>query len=73
MSSIMNYIVDEDLINKDPNGFLLDLNDWSEEIAQDLATEEGITLSDEHWQVVNFLRQHYSLAVHLMFACWSRF
>lgn len=59
MSSIMNYIVDEDLINKDPNGFLLDLNDWSDEIARDIANEEGITLGDEHWQVVNFLRQHY--------------
>lgn len=59
MSSIMNYIVDEDLINTDPNGFLLDLNDWSEEIAQSLAAEEGISLSDEHWQVVNFLRKHY--------------
>lgn len=40
-------------------GGLLELGDWSEQIAQDLAAEEGITLSKEHWDVINFLRDHY--------------
>lgn len=50
------------IINREGNApevDLLDLGDWSEQIAQDLAGEEGITLSKEHWDVINFLRGHY--------------
>jgi len=35
-----------------------DFNDWSEEIARQLATEEKIQLSDAHWDVIYFLRHH---------------
>ena len=59
MADIMKYIVDDSLIDTDPNGYLLDLKDWSEAIAAALAKEEGIELTDAHWQVVHFLRDHY--------------
>ncbi len=42
------------------NGYLVDLNDWDEAVAQHLATEEGIeTLTDQHWDVLNYLRDEY--------------
>ena len=47
------------IINSEGNTPELDLGDWSEQIAQELAGEEGITLSNEHWDVINFLRDHY--------------
>lgn len=50
------------IINREGNtmeGGLLDIGDWSEQIAQDLAEEESITLSKEHWDIINFLRDHY--------------
>jgi tRNA 2-thiouridine synthesizing protein E len=50
------------IINREgntPEVDLLEFGDWSEQIAQDLAGEEGITLSKEHWDVINFLRDHY--------------
>lgn len=59
MADIMKYIINESLIDTDPNGYLLDLNDWSESIAIALAKEEGVELMDAHWQVVHFLRDHY--------------
>lgn len=31
---------------------------WNEALAESLAAEEGISLSDEHWRVIRFLR-HY--------------
>jgi len=37
----------------------LALENWSEEVAQKLAEEQGITLSKEHWNVINFLHDHY--------------
>lgn len=39
-------------------GFMTDPSEWSREIAADLAREEGIeTLTDAHWQVIDFCRQ----------------
>ncbi len=35
------------------------LGPWSEKIATDLATEEGITLTPAHWEVIESLRNHY--------------
>jgi TusE/DsrC/DsvC family sulfur relay protein len=60
MADILKYIVDEDLIDTDPNGYLLRLEDWSEDIARTLAKDEGITLSEDHWEIVRFLRNYYS-------------
>ena len=43
----------------DKEGFLVDLHDWNEAVASELAAAEGITLSEEHWQVIQLLRQFY--------------
>lgn len=59
MPDIMKFIMNESSIESDPNGYLLSLEDWSEEIASQLANEEGIELSDAHWEIVNFLRNYY--------------
>jgi tRNA 2-thiouridine synthesizing protein E len=42
----------------DADGNLTDLNEWNEEIAVELAKEEGIEqLNEKHWQVINFMRK----------------
>lgn len=39
-------------------GFLLDPNQWSKEIAVEIAKEEGILeLTPAHWKVIDFCRQ----------------
>jgi tRNA 2-thiouridine synthesizing protein E len=43
----------------DSEGYLLDLQDWSEDFARALAAEEGLPLTGEHWQVIHFLREHW--------------
>ena len=41
-------------------GFLTDPGAWSKEIAVELASEEGINvLTENHWKVIDFLRQYY--------------
>lgn len=40
-------------------GFLVNLDDWNEEIAQVIADEEGISLTQEHWDVINYLRDEF--------------
>ncbi|MCE0732079.1 TusE/DsrC/DsvC family sulfur relay protein [Halomonas sp. G15] len=44
----------------DPEGFLVNMGDWSPEVAERLAEEEGIVLSKEHWEVLRVLREFYA-------------
>ncbi len=47
-------------IELDDDGYLKDPSDWSEDIARELAHEEGIgDLTDRHWAVVNLMRKEY--------------
>ncbi|NOZ82265.1 MAG: TusE/DsrC/DsvC family sulfur relay protein [Euryarchaeota archaeon] len=43
----------------DEDGFLKDPSQWDKEVAEAFAREEGIELTDEHWEIVNFLREYY--------------
>ena len=37
-------------------GYLIDASQWSKEIAAEMAKEEGIELTDKHYEVLEFLR-----------------
>lgn len=43
----------------DKEGFLIDLETWSEAIAKTIAQSEGIQLSAEHWEIIYLLRDFY--------------
>jgi TusE/DsrC/DsvC family sulfur relay protein len=43
----------------DAEGYLTDLSAWNPEFAGAMAANEGLALSDEHWQVIHFLREYY--------------
>ncbi|MFC2993225.1 TusE/DsrC/DsvC family sulfur relay protein [Halomonas tibetensis] len=43
----------------DPEGYLVELENWSAEVAEAIATEESIELTAEHWEVINVLRDFY--------------
>lgn len=45
----------------DSFGFLKDYRKWSHELAYALAEEEGIVLTNGHWEVIDFLRNYYSI------------
>jgi tRNA 2-thiouridine synthesizing protein E len=44
----------------DEEGYLVNLNDWNEEVAVYLAQTENVTLTEQHWEVLNFLRDYYN-------------
>ena len=46
-------------IPHDEEGYLTDLSQWNSELALLIAKDEKIEMSDEHWEVVNFLREYY--------------
>lgn len=43
----------------DSEGYLVDLGDWSESFVRTEAAAEGLELTNEHWEVIRFLREHY--------------
>lgn len=46
-------------IATDKEGYLLDLGDWNEPVAQALAQAEGLNLQNEHWEILLLLREFY--------------
>lgn len=43
----------------DAEGFLLKLEDWTPEVAETIATEENISLTQEHWEIIYLVRKFY--------------
>lgn len=46
-------------IETDEEGYITDISLWSRELAIKIAEEENIEMDDDHWEVVNFLRNYY--------------
>ena len=47
-------------LETDEEGYLTNLSDWSEEVANAIAKAENVEMSSNHWEVVNFLREYYN-------------
>jgi tRNA 2-thiouridine synthesizing protein E len=43
----------------DAEGFLQDLNCWTPAIAEQIASQENISLSPEHWEIIHLIRKFY--------------
>ena len=46
-------------VELDDKGYLVEFDRWTDKIARALAADEGIAeLTDAHWTVIDFLREH---------------
>jgi tRNA 2-thiouridine synthesizing protein E len=48
----------------DADGYLENLNDWSEAVALELAALESIELDSEHWELIKLVRRYYDEFEH---------
>lgn len=55
----MAIVVDGKEIELTETGFLVNVEDWNEAVAKAIAADEGLELSERHWDVVNYLREQY--------------
>ncbi|MGI9316180.1 MAG: TusE/DsrC/DsvC family sulfur relay protein [bacterium] len=55
----MTITVDGKEVETSENGYLENPDEWTEDIATALATSQGLTLTQQHWDVVNYLRSEY--------------
>ncbi|MCU7923002.1 MAG: TusE/DsrC/DsvC family sulfur relay protein [Candidatus Thiodiazotropha sp. (ex Dulcina madagascariensis)] len=43
----------------DEEGYLTNLGEWEAAVAEEMAKEDDLELTDEHWEIINFLREYY--------------
>lgn len=46
-------------VHVNEEGFLTDYSQWTKEIGEEIAKEQGIDLTDEHWNVINYVKEKY--------------
>ena len=56
----MGFEINGKTYETDEEGYLVNLSEWDEEAAKYLAVEEKVDLTDQHWEVINFLREYYN-------------
>ncbi|MBL0231368.1 MAG: TusE/DsrC/DsvC family sulfur relay protein [Moraxellaceae bacterium] len=56
----MNVVLAGIELEVDDDGYLKHLQDWSPDIAQALAQQQQLTLTDAHWEIINAIRNFYS-------------
>ena len=54
----MGYVVNGTELETDEQGYLLE-PDYSDDAVRAIAAAEGIALNDDHWKVVQYLRDEY--------------
>ncbi len=55
----MTYTLNELTYSADKEGYLTDHTNWSKELATVIANGENIALTEQHWEVINFVRDFY--------------
>ncbi|MCH9670316.1 MAG: TusE/DsrC/DsvC family sulfur relay protein [Gammaproteobacteria bacterium] len=46
-------------LETDPEGYLRNIDDWGREVADAMAALDELELTENHWQVIDFLREYY--------------
>lgn len=47
------------MVETGDEGYLVDPNSWNEEIAEQLARNEGLVLGEDHWKIIRYMRNHF--------------
>ena len=55
----MTYEVKGKTIEATENGYLVSQEEWDKEVAESIAAAEGIALTQDHWDVIEYLRDAY--------------
>ncbi len=55
----MGIEVNGKVLETDEEGYLANLNDWEPAVAEAMAKEDGTELTENHWEVIKFLREYY--------------
>jgi tRNA 2-thiouridine synthesizing protein E len=52
----MPYEVNSRTLEATENGYLVNQDDWDKDVAEAIAAAEGLALTQDHWDVIDYLR-----------------
>lgn len=52
-------------VDKNEEGYLTDASQWDKGIAEEIAKELNIKLTDKHWEVIEYLRAQHDEGVEM--------
>jgi len=55
----MSYEVNGKNLEATESGFLVSQDDWDKDVAAAIAAADGLTLTQDHWDVIDFLREAF--------------
>jgi tRNA 2-thiouridine synthesizing protein E len=55
----MEKVIAGKTVNVNEDGYLTDHSQWDKDIANKLAKEKGIDLTEKHWEVIDLLQNKY--------------
>ena len=55
----MSIEVNGNSLKTDDSGYLLEISDWNEGVAQAIAGADDLAMTDQHWDVVRYLRSEH--------------
>lgn len=45
---------------RDNEGYIVNPAEWNEQLAHELAAEEALELTEEYWEILNFMRDYWN-------------
>ncbi len=55
----MKFVINDKSIEANEQGFLINLDDWDENVASHIAEQDGIKLYIDHWELILYFREYY--------------
>lgn len=55
----MSLEVNGKTVETTEEGYLVEVNDWNEDVAQAIADADKLEMTDKHWDVVRYLRSEH--------------
>src|SRR3989338_674922 len=56
----MNFLEGFLMHDIDEEGYMIDPQDWNEELAREFAQKESIQLTEDHWDAIRYMRTYYA-------------
>lgn len=61
----MDKVLAGKTINVNEEGYLKDFSQWNQEVGAAIAIEEGIEMTDKHWEVIDYIQEQFKKEVAL--------
>ena len=55
----MSYEVNGKTLETTETGYLVSQDDWDKDVAEAIAAAEGLSLTQDHWDVIEYLREAF--------------